>query len=186
LALTSTEYPYCTDSSIFKIQIHRNFFGQNSFQAENARSLISAADFGETNANIGRNFSKLAEFHPKHKKSTMIQISANLDDIRPKSVAGNKLCAFDRLTVYSVHSNFFGQNSFKNGRTRAFEFLSRFWSNMVFYAPIWVKFGQFGKNSASLEKNRPTWTDFNQNRLRKINCARSTVFKRISLQNFDC
>jgi hypothetical protein len=47
----------------------------------------------------GRKFSKLSEFRPKFrtKTPTMGQISANLENIRPKSVAEIKLRAFDRF-----------------------------------------------------------------------------------------
>jgi hypothetical protein len=86
------------------------------------------------------------------------------------------------ISSVSIHSNFFGQNTFRNGQTRAFEFPPRFWSNIVqvgrnsthdwFFVPIWVKIGQFRKISANLD-------DIPPNRWWKFNYARSTVFKRI-------
>jgi hypothetical protein len=61
----------------------------------NARSLISATDFGRINAKFDRNFSKMAEFHPNRR--TKNQPWVKLDYIRPKSVAEIKMRAFDRF-----------------------------------------------------------------------------------------
>jgi hypothetical protein len=63
------------------------FFTEIRLKRSNACGLISATDFGRTNAKTDRKISKLAEF----------RISTKLDDIRPTSVVEIQLRAFERF-----------------------------------------------------------------------------------------
>jgi hypothetical protein len=55
---------------------------------------------------------------------------------------------------------------------RKFSKLAEFYPNPI-KNQLWVEF-------------RPTWTIFDQNRWRKLNCAHLTVFKRISAKKTGC
>jgi hypothetical protein len=60
-----------------------------------------------------------------------------------------------------------------------FNFRHRFWLNFFQFGRNsthdWFFVRRFGLNSASLEKFRPIWRWFRQNRWRKFNCAHSTI-----------
>jgi hypothetical protein len=73
---------------------------------------------------------------------------------------------------YSLHSNFFCQNSFKNGRKRAVEYpppiLVEYRPNWAENFPNWPKKLTMSRISANL----------------KFNCARSTVFDQMLVKKF--
>jgi hypothetical protein len=89
--------------------IHGNFIlAEFRSKRSNVRRLVSATDCGRTNVEIGRIFSKLAEFRPNRrtKNQPWVEFRPTWTLVRPKSVAEIKLRAFKRFKTN------FGQKKF--------------------------------------------------------------------------
>jgi hypothetical protein len=75
----------------FNTTQYLSFFGRNSFKNYRTRVVEFPSPI------LVEYRSSWPKFFQTGRKPTMGRISANLDDIRPKSVAGIKLRAFDRF-----------------------------------------------------------------------------------------